>query len=348
MPTLFTKPLPRSLLLLALVATLLQVFTVPSAARADDEPVVWSMSPADGSTADGRQWVELELRPGQSRTEHLVVKNHGNAEATFKLEAADGYFTETGRFNMLSADQQSVDAGTWITVPSDVTVAAGGSELVQFTVTVPENATPGDHAAGIASVITSSGTGSGGTSLGVESRVGFRVMTRVTGPLAPGLDIGEVAASYTPSWNPFGTGNIDITYGVQNSGNLQLETSSLASAPLAGGLHAPENISILPGTGTQQTLRLNDAWPIFLTPIELSVTGHDAQGRQQVVEQRTIWVATPPWAQLAVLAGLLLCLFGLHRRRAKRELQLQELLQAARRDGAREAAEAQTPAEVQR
>ena len=127
---------------------------LPAAAAAEEteteSSVTWAMSPADESGPDGRSWVELELDPGASATEHLAVRNFGDREVTFAITAADGYFTPTGRFNMLPSDATSVDAGTWISVDDQVTVAPGGTAALPFTVEVPDDATPGDHAARMA------------------------------------------------------------------------------------------------------------------------------------------------------------------------------------------------------
>jgi hypothetical protein len=96
---------------------------------------------------------------------------------TLRISAADGYFQENGRFSMLPSDKESVDAGLWIEVQDEVTVGAGETVIVPFTTTVPENATPGDHAAGIAASVLSQQVEEDGAMAGVESRVGFRVMT---------------------------------------------------------------------------------------------------------------------------------------------------------------------------
>jgi hypothetical protein len=145
-----------------------------AAAAAEDEPITWSVRPGDEEGQDGRAWVEWDADPGDGLTEHMVVTNHGAIEVEFQLSAADAYFTDTGRFNMLPSDAESVDAGTWIDLPESVVVPAGATEVVPFTITVPANATPGDHPAGVAASVMSDGAGA----IGVESRVGFRVMTR--------------------------------------------------------------------------------------------------------------------------------------------------------------------------
>lgn len=169
-----------------------------SGADGPDASVTWMVRPSDGVGEDGRSWIELDLEPGESVEEHLLVRNLSPDAQTFRLTAADGYFTDTGRFNMLTSDRQSVDAGTWIALPDSVVVASGADVVVPFTVTVPADATPGDHAAGVAAGIRSGG----GDQVGIESRVGFRVMTRVAGSLAPSAG-AAVDGSYDGTWNPF-------------------------------------------------------------------------------------------------------------------------------------------------
>ncbi|MEX5637557.1 hypothetical protein [Parafrankia sp. FMc2] len=116
----------------------------PGAAPAADPAatVTWTVRPADERGPDGRSWVELTLDPGETATEHVAVRNLGRTPATFSITAADGYFTDTGRFNMLPSTRPSREAGTWVEAPDTVTVEAGESAVLPFTVTVPRNATP--------------------------------------------------------------------------------------------------------------------------------------------------------------------------------------------------------------
>ena len=180
----------------------------PAFAADDDASVTWSVRPADESGPDGRSWVELTIDPGEQVTDHLALRNLSKSAVTFAIKAADGYITDTGRFNMLPSDKPSVDAGTWVSAPPAIEVGAGETRIVAFTVSVPENATPGDHAAGIAATVQSVGPSGTGTQVGIESRVGFPVMTRVTGELHPSLSIDAVRLDYDLSWNPFQPGQV--------------------------------------------------------------------------------------------------------------------------------------------
>lgn len=303
----------------------------------EQAPITWSMSPLPEENQSNTQWVELDMKPGESVQRELVVKNHSAQEATFGLQAADGYFTDTGRFNMLASDEPSEAAGTWISIQEEITVAPKASENVRFTVTVPENATPGDHAAGVASSTTSIGQSADGASLGVESRIGFRVITRVEGELNPSLAVQELHTGYKQSWNPFAPGSITADFRLHNDGNLQLQPqSALFSFQNAEG-QSLESGSLLPGDGAKVTMKLDQSWPTFLTPVTLEVTGTDNGGAEQVLRTERVWVWTLPLPQLFVLLGATLCFLGLRRRKTKQTERMDELLDQARRDGAEQA-----------
>lgn len=149
--------------------------------------VSWSVQPATETGPDGRGWLELDVDPGTVVQEHLAVRNLGTSDATFRISAKDGYYTDAGRFNMLETQQQNVGAGLWIDVAAEMDVAAGQTAVVPYAITVPANATLGDHAAGIAASVMSKGTSGSGDQLQVESRMGFKVLLRAKGHLTPGL-----------------------------------------------------------------------------------------------------------------------------------------------------------------
>ncbi|GGJ18802.1 WxL protein peptidoglycan domain-containing protein [Paenarthrobacter histidinolovorans] len=309
---------------------------------ATDSPVTWAVTPADSAGPDGRSWVELELDSGTSVDDHLAVRNLSDREVTFSLTAADGYFTPTGRFNMLPGDKQSVAAGTWISMDKTVTVAAGGTAVVPFKVTVPDNATPGDHAAGIAASIYSQG-GSDGTQLGVESRVGFRVMTRVKGEVKAALSM-KATASYDTSWNPLEPGSADLTVELENTGNVRLsvDPSTMVNDARwpAAGTEEARTLELLPGDRRTVSIHVPHVWPlgILTLPVTVSqgVVAPDGatQALDPVQESVTLWAI--PWPQLAILVAVMLLFAGLFLGRKRRKKELARLVEEAREAGRRE------------
>jgi hypothetical protein len=320
----------------AMILMLILLAVAPEAASAaaaeeGGDTLTWSVAPADATGSDGRRWAEHTLNPGESVTDRLALRNLSDVEVTFTLAAADGYFTSTGRFNMLDSGAPSAGAGTWISIPQDLTVAAGETIIVPYTITAPQNATPGDHAAGIAASVVSRGSIADGAQVGVESRVGFRVLTRITGELDPSLTLADIEARYEPNWNPFQPGRVVLDYGAQNTGNVQLSFSD----SLDGSASADRG-DLLPGESRHVSVVRSQVWPLGLLTLELMVSPiqPDGVGADAVRETVTVWA--PPLPQLAVLVGLLLILVGVRWGNGQRRRRLDNLIEAARDEGRRE------------
>ncbi|GAA1960464.1 WxL protein peptidoglycan domain-containing protein [Agromyces allii] len=307
-------------------------------------PVSWSVTPADATGPDGRVSVEHPIDPGAEVQDHFAVRNLGEEEVAFRLSAADGYYNDNGRFDMLPSDQESTDAGTWIDVPESVTVPPGGTVVVPFTITVPEKAEPGDHAAGIAASVLSVKQGDG-AGVGVESRVGFRVMTRVTGVLAPAFSVTKVVTDYNTSWNPIRPGSIDVSFDVVNEGNTRLAVAGvleIAGRSIAFPGENERAQEVLPGESRSFSLAVGQVWPLLALPgeIELAPTVTTVGGEQTTVAPSSIgvFVWAVPWPQLLVVLGIVLIVMALLWRRGRSKRRLDALLEEAREEGRRDLA----------
>lgn len=335
-------PLRRALTVLAVAILTVPVAPAVAAAEPDPKALTWTVQPATPSGPDQRRWVNASLDPGQTVTEHLAVRNFSRTAVAFSLKAADGYLTDKGRFNMLSSDRPSVDGGTWIDVQERVTVGPDETKVVPFTITVPAGATPGDHPAGIAATVTSTG----GT-VNVESRVGFRVMVRVNGVAQAALPVRGLTASYTPSWNPFAGGTVRVRYTVENGGNVWVGgTSRVAVSDLVDltGHDATSDVGeLLPGGSRTMETRADGVWAlgrlrttVTTAPALLGDGQVDAELRPASATVTT-WVV--PWAQLALLCLLAALLVGLRAVARRRRRRLAGLLARARQEGRQEAQE---------
>lgn len=96
-----------------------------------------------------------------------------------------------------------------------MTVPAAGGEgpgtvVLPLTITVPADATPGDHSGAVVAASTTSG-GSEAANVQLEQRVAVRVYLRVAGESAPGLTLSDVVASYRPAALPWQAGAVDVT-----------------------------------------------------------------------------------------------------------------------------------------
>ncbi|MFC6018204.1 hypothetical protein ACFP2T_18590 [Plantactinospora solaniradicis] len=337
---------PRALrrLLAVLAAVFVTVPIAPAGAVAEPTTptLTWAVQPANQNGPDGRRWIEPTLEPGQVVTEHLAVRNFSDGTVVFSLKAADGYLTDKGRFNMLPSHQTSVDGGTWIKVQERVTVGAKATKVVPFTITVPRGATPGDHPAGIAATVTSTG----GT-VAVESRVGFRVMTRVTGTVTAALAVSDLTATYRHSWNPFSAGTVRLSYTTTNDGNVAVTGTGQATVGELFGLHTRgarvEVAELLPGGDRKVKTRVDGVWALgpLRTTVDLtpSALGGGPAGVQTQPGSAEVTVWSLPWPQLAlaiIVGAIVLAFRTVTRRRRQR---LAKLLARARDEGREEGRE---------
>lgn len=215
--------------LVALVAAvgLLIAGARPATAAGADAP--WSVAPAANDFGSGRQNYGYTINPGGQLTDAFVVTNHGTTPLDLAVYAADGFTNPKGQFDLLAGGGTSKTVGAWVHPDrADVTVQAGASVEVSFTVTIPKDATPGDYLGGIVTSLTR--TQADGTS--VDRRAGIRVHLRVSGELTPRLAVENLRVDYSGKANLFGKRDATVTYTIRNTGNAILagrQTVSLVS-----------------------------------------------------------------------------------------------------------------------
>lgn len=305
-------------------------FAVPAHAGSGD--ITWSVVPANADGPDGRSVIDIDVAGGQEVTEHIAVINRSTQEVTFAIDANDGYLTTKGYFDMRPSHVTPTDGGAWIEVPDKVTIPAGGTSVVPVKVSVPQNATPGDHPAGVtASVETVSGQ------VRVHNRVGVRVNIRVTGDYVAKLAVSGLRTEYKWSWNPFAAGSVDVTYTVANVGNVRLapdahiRTSGLVGENDWDDTSTARAREIFPGGSREFTARMTGVWPVG--PITTSVVmipspaGQPLPGitAERVSVDTTLWAV--PWPQLALLVLLVLAFFAFRVTRARRRKRIEKLVE---------------------
>ncbi len=185
----------------------------------------WALAPAgssDPSQAGNRPDLSYELDPGATVQDSITVYNYGNVALNFQIYATDAVNNDVGAFDLLAGGDQPTDVGSWIDVgQTTLTVPAGTEVTLPITITVPADASPGDHVGGILASSPVAGTGPDGKSVTVDRRTGTRVYLRVTGPVQPDLAVETVETSYEPSLNPL-DGTATVTYRIRNRGNVRL------------------------------------------------------------------------------------------------------------------------------
>lgn len=313
-----------------------------SAPSAGSAPLTWGVAPSSRKGPDGRAAFTYKLDPGAELTDYAGISNYSAQPITVDVYASDAFTTPSGGFDLLPAAKPPTDVGTWVAFEARyrrLVIPSKSRVDVPFRLTVPRNATPGDHAGGIVASIAEPGTDADGNRVRVDRRVGARVYLRVTGELAPAFTVERLDAGYDGTLNPFTGGTVTATYRVRNTGNVRLTgTPRVSVAGLFGlGRHtvdAPAVPEILPGGEYTLTTQVPAA-PLFrldvgveLTPVPVNATAP----APAAAAGTAVWAWPWPQAVLLLLAACAVWLL-LYRRRARARA-----LAAARAQGRAEAA----------
>lgn len=306
------------MVLVPVVATALLVATAGTAASQDGstarEPVTWGIQPASATGPGTRPAFEYDVAPGDVIDDAVRLTNHGDAELTLDVYPADAFNTGTGGFDVLAAGETPVGVGAWTQLARrTVTIPARGEVDVPFTVTVPLNAEPGDHAGGIVAARSSSALDASGDPIRVDHRVGARIYARVAGELRPALVVDALRTRFAGTAGPSGRGRLTVDYAVSNTGNVRLAAGQTVTVEGPLGLALEEVVlddlpELLPGGSYEGTVTLDGVWPALRlrTRLELVPTAPVAAGELDVVRAGDdTWAI--PWIALlalAVLAGV--------------------------------------------
>lgn len=269
------------------------------------ENLTWGIAPSREDGPDGRAAIGFLVDPGQEYQDWVVVTNYGDSALELSLSAWDAYTTTNGGFDLVQDDPMG--AGNWISLETvDLELEPGENQIVPITVTIPDNAHPGDHAAGIVASLYS-GDGQG---IDIERRVGLRTHVRVMGPVQPQLSISQHDADYRGSFLPWRLGSGRSEFVVKNSGNIRLTgtPSVTMTGPFGWGerIYTPEEITdILPDGAVVVEVDLGRVAPLWwrTVTVEVTPTASAAQPLESAVQAATSQVRmwTIPYTLLAII-----------------------------------------------
>jgi hypothetical protein len=287
----------------------------------------WALSPigTDPNQPGNRPTFSYNLAPGAAQDDGFTVWNYGDTQLTFHIYATDAFNTKAGGFDLLTAEQKPKDVGSWITLEqNNLTLPPHTKANLKLHLTVPANATPGDHSAGIVAASTTPGINAEGKHIILDRRVGSRVYLRVAGPTNPALTVENLSSDYHPAVKPL-DGSLDVTYTVRNAGNVRLGADQTVTVKDLFGTVAerhPQQIGeLLPGnavtftehfSGVAATVRVGA--DVALKPFIPKASGVAVTGKLATATSSTkTWAI--PWLLIAVLAALVLFIVYARRRR---------------------------------
>ncbi|MEU3923395.1 DUF916 domain-containing protein [Streptomyces sp. NPDC029004] len=282
----------------------------------------WSVYPA-ASQLGGRPYFYLSADPGTTLTDQVTVTNKTAAPLTFRLYAADAYNTERdGGFAVRTRGEKQRGVGAWAKPQRErVTVPANSSVTVPYTLTVPDDAEPGDHPGALVALDERIGAATGSVAVGIQQAVGARVYLRVGGPTVAALSVEDVRFTHDQPLVP-GTGESSalISYTLYNRGNVTLNPKvALKAEGLFGRDLLTRELKKIPSELLpRQKIRLTERWSgapqLEWGEVKLTASARDVRESAGVSFFALPWLVALLLAAAAAGAGVWV---RVHRRRAR-------------------------------
>lgn len=135
------------------------------------------------------------LKGGQTKTDQIFLSNASNEEQTVKLYAVDGVVTNTGSYTCEQEAESRDDIGGWIKLSkNEVTLGANDTMNLDFTVTVPTDASVGEHNGCIA-IQRKDDAGTPSGNLRIHTRQAVRVAVIVPGNIYRNVEISAFSVT---------------------------------------------------------------------------------------------------------------------------------------------------------
>jgi len=245
----------------------------------------WAVFPISGDGPTRRTNFSYNLSPGDSITDDVTVANLTDKPIHFAVYSADAYNTgSAAALAVRTRRDERTDASQWVSFPGStpteigITVEPKRQVNLPFRISVPRNASPGDHSGGIAALDTETDLKKDGTaSVAVENAVAVPVFVRVSGPTEPSLDVRFARVHSSPPVAVVaGGGSTSAEFAVVNDGNLRLRPVVRVSIKDAFGrtIHRfPEHTLgvLLPGGKAVLHEKWSGAGPFGWESVDVSV-----------------------------------------------------------------------------
>jgi hypothetical protein len=286
-----------------------------------------------------RDALDYQLAPGQTIPDKVEVINATAQTESFRLYPAGAYNASGGGLALRLRTDRVTDAAAWITLADDqLTIPARTAAIVALRITVPADAEPGDHTAGVvAEEILPPQTVQHGTGFQTIERVATRAYIRVAGPIAPSLQVRRITVRHQDAMLPYVSGRdtATVTFTVVNSGNVRVAFNRMSvkiAGPLGllasrvgvvnrGGGLAELPSEVLPGNAVTFRARFSDLPPLVLMGASVSVAGEDPVLRKPITVSETTWFWLVPWLLgllVLIVVAVLVALSGWRRGRRGR------------------------------
>ena len=278
-PSKLTK---TSLSVAALVVATLML--IPFAAFSQDVPSA-ALSPADSrpDDPDGGNSFFLEIAPGQTATGRARLVNPSDSPLNIRLYIRDVDYTDDASPEIVDGEQ--TDVGAWGSFSEQEINLAGREErIVEFSITPPQGAEPGDH---IGAVVAESEPSGG--SIRVVRRTAVRIFVTIPGDARRSFEISSVRSGLDSFLFP---DQVTAEVLLENTGRIRLRPTLRIGNEQASGSEV-----LLSRTSEKYSADLKVPWYGGL--IRMPVVATADQGLTRRVNHSKFVI---PWGLIILLA----------------------------------------------
>lgn len=299
----------------------------------------WLVQPAGPlGGADARSYFSYELEPGERIEDVIAVVNHSTTPLTLGVAGADAFTTpEDGSFGLAATAAEPRDVGAWVrTSVDEITVPARSRAEIPFALTVPDNATPGDHAGGVVTSFVSTIVGDDGSEVLFDARIAVRIYLHVPGDRHPVLTTDDVEVTFDTSPHRL-RGTLTVEHTLANDGNVRLGVRESVRVTGPFGIALREASSqideVLPGGAVLRREVFTDVPKAGRLYVEVETSAQDLgdpHGAQPQALVTSVRVWAVPWLWLLVVLLVVVVIVAIVRVRRRRWRELREEVRQAR------------------
>lgn len=198
------------------------------------------------------------IKIGGTAKDKILLSNRSDKKQTIDLYAVDAITTNTGSFTCKQRVEKKTDAGAWIKLAkTELTLAPDESELVDFSITVPEKSDVGEHNACLVFAAKDDVEDVDG-SLRIRTRSAVRLAVTIPGKLERGVNIQDFRTEEKKGVQTF-------TLQARNTGNVSADTNIQVALKTLYGVSVYKNggqYPVLPSNSLEVTYQ-NDASPFW-------------------------------------------------------------------------------------
>jgi len=259
---------------------------------------------------------EFTANPGETVTNKLKIRNPSDQTMTVRMNVEDFVVSgDSGQVVISPAESETYSLASWVSVsPESFTVSPGETQVVNFTIRVPQNAEPGGHYGSVLATLTGSVGEGGFAGSAVSQRVGSLVLLSVSGDVVEDIVVKDFSTLDFMEYGP-----VPFTLRFENRGTVHLRPRGLITINnwrdrKVADLQFPQR-NVLPNS----TRKVEIAWDTKWLFGKYTATIVGSYGPSNI--PLTPWVITFwvfPWKIASVVGGgafLLLLFFFLTRRR---------------------------------